>query len=102
MIRVFAHRQGGKYRLYVTGHADYCPGNDVVCAGASALVGALVHYAAHSPNCRHLRCQTRSGEVFLSCRGGLGAGFDMIVEGLAAIAAAYPDHVRVEHTVTSA
>ena len=100
MISVFSHRCGGKYRLYVTGHADYSPGNDIVCAGVSALVGALVNYAKASPACRHLRCKVKAGEVFLSCRGGLGAGFDMIVGGLDAIAVSYPDHVRVQSTVT--
>ena len=101
MIAVFSHRCGGKYRLYVKGHADYAPGNDIVCAGVSALIGALVGYAKQNSACRHLRCSMQPGEVFLSCRGGLGAGFDMIVGGLAAIAASYPDHVRVQSTVTA-
>lgn len=100
MIEVFSHRNGGKYRVYVKGHADYAPGNDIVCAGVSALVGALVGYARKNSACRHLRCNVQPGEVFLSCRGGLGVGFDMIVGGLAAIAASYPDHVRVQSTVT--
>jgi uncharacterized protein YsxB (DUF464 family) len=82
--------------LLVTGHAQYAKGPDVVCAGVSALVGALVKYAESAPACRHLRRSIESGEVFLSCRGGLGAGFDMILTGLTAIAAAYPDHVRIE------
>jgi len=97
MITVFSHRKGGNYRLYVTGHADYAPGNDIVCAGVSALVGALVAHAGKSPSCHHLRCHVRAGEVFLSCRGGLGVGFDVVLGGLAAIAAAYPDHVRVQN-----
>ncbi len=96
MISVFSHRKGGNYRLYVTGHADYAPGNDIVCAGVSALVGALVAYAGRSRECRHLRCRVSSGEVFLACRGGLGVSFDVTLGGLAAIAAAYPDHVRVQ------
>jgi uncharacterized protein YsxB (DUF464 family) len=99
MIRIFSYRCGGKYRLYVTGHADFAPGNDIVCAGVSALVGALVQYARQSPACRHLRCHVQKGEVFLSCRGGLGAGFDITVGGLSAIAASYPAHVRVQSTV---
>ena len=101
MIEVFSHRCGGKYRVYVKGHANYAPGNDIVCAGVSALVGALVGYAKENAACRHLRCNVQPGEVFLSCRGGLGAGFDMILGGLAAIAASYPEHVRVKHTVTA-
>lgn len=96
MIRVFAYRKGGYYRLYVAGHAEYNPGEDVVCAGVSALVGALVSFATGSQNCRHLRWSARSGEVFLSCRGGLASAFEAVVLGLQQIAAAYPQHVSVE------
>ena len=100
MIEVFAHRHGGYCRLFVTGHANYNPGADIVCAGVSALTGALIGYAEQSPDCRHLRAQIRSGEAFLAVRGGLGVGFDIVVQGLARIAAAYPDHVRVHCTRT--
>jgi uncharacterized protein YsxB (DUF464 family) len=96
MIHVYADRRGSRCRLLVTGHAAYAKGPDVVCAGVSALVGALVEYAEHSAACRHLRRSVESGEVFLSCRGGLGVGFDMILTGLSAIAEAYPDHVKIE------
>jgi uncharacterized protein YsxB (DUF464 family) len=95
VIEVFAYRHGGYYRLFVTGHAGYHPGEDIVCAGVSALTGALIGYAEQSRECRHLRSVLRPGEAFLAVRGGLGAGFDMVVQGLARIAAAYPDHVRV-------
>ena len=97
MIEIFTHRHRGNYRLYVKGHADYAPGNDIVCAGVSALVSALVAYAAKSRECRHLRCRVCSGEAFLACRGGLGVGFDVVLEGLSAIAKAYPGHVSVTH-----
>ena len=86
--------------MYVKGHAEYCPGNDIVCAGVSALVGALAHYAAAHPHYRHVRSHMQKGDAFFACGGGGEDGFDMIVEGLAAIAAAYPDHVRVHHTAT--
>ena len=98
MIRIYAERRGSRCRLFVEGHAEYAIGPDVVCAGVSALVGALVKYAASSPACRHLRHSVKSGEVFLSCRGGLGAGFDLVLTGLSAIAAEYPDHVKIEST----
>ena len=96
MIRVFAYRKRGYFRLYVTGHADYNPGEDVVCAGVSALVGALLSFATKSRDCRHLRWSAHPGEVFLACRGGLGVGFDIVLAGLEQIAAGYPDHVCVE------
>ncbi len=100
MIEVFSYRHGGYCRLFVTGHANYNPGEDIVCAGVSALTGALVGYARQSPDCRHLRVSVRPGEVFLCVRGDLCAGFDMIVGGLCRIAAAYPDHVRVTSLAT--
>ena len=96
MIRVFAYRKGGYTRFLASGHADYRPGEDIVCAGVSALVGALTAYAEASPACRCLRCTSRAGEVFLACRGGLDAALDLVLGGLCRIAAAYPDCVRVE------
>lgn len=102
MIRVFSYRKGGYYRLYVTGHADYNPGEDVVCAGVSALVGALMRFAKTSPNCKHLRCHAAPGEVFLCCRGGLGTAYDAVIEGLRQIALQYPAHVCVQQTLAQA
>ena len=99
MIEVFSYRNGGKCRLYVQGHAAYHPGNDIVCAGVSALVGALAQYA--KGHYRHVRCHTKAGNAFLAAGDGAGDGFDMIVQGLAAIARSYPDHVRVHVTVTN-
>ena len=100
MIEIFSYRHGGKCRLFVTGHAEYSPGNDIVCAGVSALVGALARYASESPRYRHVRCRMQKGDAFFACGEGAEDGFDMIVGGLAAIAASYPDHVRVQSTVT--
>ena len=98
MIEVFAHRQGEKCRLYVSGHAAYSPGNDIVCAGVSALVGTLVQYA--SKHYRQVRCRMQAGDAFLAAGAGAQDGFDMIVAGLSAIAATYPAHVRVQATIT--
>ena len=100
MIEIYAYRQGGKCRLCVNGHAEYFPGNDIVCAGVSALVGALAQYATTHPCYRQVRTYLQKGDAFFACGEGAADGFDMIVEGLAAIAAAYPDHVRVQRTVT--
>ena len=100
MIEIYSHRRGGKCRLYVQGHAGYCPGNDIVCAGVSALIGALTQYASTHSHYRHVRCRVHKGETFFACGEGAADGFDMIVYGLAAVAAAYPDYVRVHRTVT--
>ena len=95
MIEIYAQRKGSYYRLFVTGHADYHPGEDIVCAGVSALTGALIGFARGNAQCRHLRTHLAPGEAFLACRGGLGSAFDVVVDGLCRIAASYPDHVRV-------
>ena len=99
MIHIFAYRNGGYCRFYATGHANYRPGEDVVCAGVSALVGAMVAYAASNADCRHLRWSCAPGEAFLACRGGLGGVLDATLLGLSQIAAAYPDHVCLEQNV---
>ena len=95
MIHVFPYRKGGYYRLYVTGHADFNPGEDVVCAGVSALVCALLSFARQAPDCKHLRHCEKKGEVFLACRGGLGKAYDAVLLGLRCIAQQYPSHVCV-------
>lgn len=95
MIRVFADRCGGRYRLLVEGHAEHHAQADCVCAAVSALVQSLVRFAATSPDCRHVRYSVERGRVFLSCRAGLGSSFDMVMGGLAEISRAYPDCLRI-------
>ena len=96
MIRIYATKKASRYRLYLEGHADFAKKADIVCAAVSALTEALIGYAAESPACRHLRFSVKKGEAFLSCRGGLGAGFDMILRAYREIAAHYPRHVKIE------
>lgn len=92
MIRVYAHRRGERCRLFVTGHADGGEERHVICAGVSALAGALILYAAAS--CKNARYYMASGEVFLSCPS-LGEGFEVVLGGLCEIAKAYPDQVML-------
>ena len=53
MTRFAYIRRDGRCVLRADGHADFCPGRDIVCAGASALVcalaGALDQLAAAYP-----------------------------------------------------
>ena len=101
MISIYVTKKASRYRLYLEGHADYAPTNDIVCAAVSALTEALIGYAAESPACHHLRFSIKKGEAFLSCRGGLGAGFDMILRAYQNIARLYPNHVRIEYVECS-
>ena len=96
MIRVYASRKGDHCRLLVTGHATGDTEQGVICAGVSALAGALALHAATLP---HARYHMAHGEVFVSCRG-LGDCFELVVKGLRAIAAAYPEQVKIEPYVS--
>ncbi|MBQ3064551.1 MAG: ribosomal-processing cysteine protease Prp [Clostridia bacterium] len=97
MITVYADRRGAKYRLLVQGHAGEGSEAPLVCAAVSALTGALLSFAEQEPRCRNKRLVMREGEVFLSCVGGLRGAFDMTVQALAALAAAYPLYFHALH-----
>ena len=92
MICVYAHRTGKRCRLYVEGHADGGEERHVICAGVSALTGALILYAA--ANCKHARFYMSPGKAFLSCPT-LGEGFEVALRGLCEIAKTYPDQVKI-------
>lgn len=92
MIRIYANRSGDRCRLFITGHAEGGEERHVICAGVSALAGALVLHAA--ANYRHARYHMTPGEVFLSCPN-LGEGFELVMNGLCEIAKSYPDQVKI-------
>lgn len=92
MIRIYASRSGACCRLLVTGHARGGEERHVICAGVSALAGALALHAAAS--CRHARYHMAPGEVFVSCPH-LGEGFALVMRGLCEIAKSYPDQVQI-------
>ena len=100
MIGVKAWSRGEEYGLTMKGHAEYNPGNDVVCAGSSAIAFALAGYLH---NCGgHLwgiDCEKLdSGDLELRCTGDemVGEAYRMAVIGLLQLEAAYPGHVQVE------
>lgn len=96
MIRVNYFQEGNCHRLSVSGHAGYSNnGNDVVCAGVSALSLALAAYLPTVANISELRYD--SGELLVVCYGGKEAeiAFDMAMTGYLNIADKYPQHVEV-------
>lgn len=65
--------KGLSLRLEAAGHAGYAPaGQDIVCAGASTLMQALVLPAGRGGE-RPQRCLGRAGGP-APCRGGAGPG----------------------------
>ena len=93
MIEIFAKRRGDRCTFFASGHAEEGADRDVVCAGVSALAGALVLHAVNTAP-RYLRYTVSSGQVFLSCHG-LGDAFELLLSGLSAIAEKYPTHLRL-------
>lgn len=99
MVRAKYTVDEGTHTLTVLGHANYDEyGKDIVCAGVSALVQALIgwleenHYKA---NC--ISVDPKDGEVIISCEGGedIAAVFNMTSIGLEQIASCYPNHVQI-------
>ena len=88
------------HTLIVAGHANYDEyGKDIVCAGVSALVQALMgwleenHYRANN-----ISVETLGEEFVISCEGGedIASVFNMTTIGLLQIADSYPDHVHID------
>ena len=85
--------------MTVNGHAGYSDkGTDIVCAGASALVQALVGWVENN-DCE-IECisiDDNAGEVIIACSGGedVAAVFYMTAIGLEQMANTYPDYVEI-------
>lgn len=88
------------HTLSVLGHANYGEyGKDIVCAGVSALVQALIGWIEeNSWKAECISVEPREGEVRISCDGGedIAAVFYMASIGLRQIADSYPDHVQID------
>ena len=96
MIKARYTAEGGKHTLSIKGHANYGEnGKDIVCAGVSALVQALMEWVENNPytaDC--VTIDDRTGEIIIACEGGedVSAVFEMATIGLGQISRAYPDH----------
>ena len=75
----------GRCVLRADGHAAYCPGSDIVCAGASALMCALAG-ALDTLGAGH-------AAIAADDRTDVRAAFTVAVTGLRQLAEAYPGHV---------
>lgn len=86
--------RGGRCVLRVDGHAGFCPGQDIVCAGASALVCALAG-ALDGLGAQGAQRMLRAGHAAIAAddRADVRAAFTVAVTGLRQLAAAYPGHV---------
>lgn len=101
MIRVRYRTDDTSHSISVVGHAGYDGhGNDIVCAGVSAITYALLGWLEnHRDELEYLHTSVSSGDVQVDCAGGKDtrAVFEATVIGLEQIALKYPDHVLIEY-----
>lgn len=108
MIEVFVryNEKKGFTGMKITGHAGYNPGNDIVCAGVSALGYALVGTLNNIPGLEFVKNEV-SDHIDVRIKPLQDAGkrhavnivFETIIIGLKQIALGYPNHVKVENVV---
>lgn len=102
MVKARYTVEDNTHTLTVTGHANYAEyGKDIVCAGVSALVQALIGWIEENydkANC--ISVDAKGGEVIISCEGNdeLSAVFNMTKIGLEQLSYSYPDHVHIDIT----
>ena len=98
MIRARYDRDGETHTLSVNGHAGYAEkGQDIVCAGVSAIVYALIGWIENNIEI-FASVDENNGEVVIACEGDekVEAVFYMAAIGIESIMNTYPDHVDIE------
>lgn len=100
MIKARYIAEGNTHSLSVHGHANYDKyGKDIVCAGVSALIQALIGWAENHPHIIEcVNIDDQNGEVIIECQGeeDVAAVFYMTAIGVEQIAEAYPNHVDID------
>ena len=100
MVKAIYTVDENMHKLSVSGHANYSEyGKDIVCAGISAIVQALIGWLEEKYYmAENISVDTKEGEVVVSCDGGVdvAAVFYMASIGLAQIADSYPDHMQID------
>ena len=100
MVRAKYTVEGNIHTLTASGHANYAEyGKDIVCAGVSAIVQALIGWIEENSWKSDIICvDPKEGEVRIACEGGedVAAVFSMASIGLEQIANSYPDHVQID------
>ena len=100
MIRALYHKEEDAHLLIMEGHANYAEcGEDIVCAGASSIVYALLGWLEnHSEDMEYVNADVHEGDVKIACEGGekTAAVFEMAAIGLLQLADSYRDHVVID------
>jgi uncharacterized protein YsxB (DUF464 family) len=102
MIEVKITRKDNVFRAVTSGHADYNPGNDIVCAAVSAMMFQLKGAVENLLKGGVKKYDTVDGRFDIryisdSQENGFVASviFNTVVIGMLQIQATYPGHVTV-------
>lgn len=91
---------GPTLRLEAAGHAGYAPaGQDIVCAGASTLMQALVYLLAGEENAHADAWEEPDGprlavQADAPCAAWVQGAFELAKAGFTLLAERYPDNIR--------
>ena len=100
MIIARYERDGESHNLSVNGHAGYSlKGKDIVCAGVSAIVYALIGWLENNAEyTKYVSIDEDNGEVIIACDGeeNTATAFYMAAIGIEQIANTYPAHVEID------
>jgi len=100
MIRAHYRKEDKAHLLMLDGHANYADhGEDIVCAGASSIVYALLGWLENnSEDLEYVNADVHEGDVKIACEGGekTAVAFEMAAIGLLQLADSYPDHVEIQ------
>lgn len=102
MIEVIITREANEFRATTSGHADYNPGNDIVCAAVSALMYTLKGSVRNILRGGRKKYKFKDGTcdvryVANSKENGFVASviFSTVIVGMMQIQKTYPGHVAV-------
>lgn len=98
MIDITVNRTQYEYRINISGHAGYNPGNDIVCSAVSALTYVLAHAASNlNPDEYELDMSKGNAYIYIFPRDrkDIFLVFDSIVDGYRAIEHKYMKNVKV-------
>lgn len=85
-----------RHELAISGHAGYAnAGEDIVCAGVSAIGYALLGFLRNEREAKGLSTLVEGGNLLICASGGerVAAAFEMAYIGLAQISKTYPQYV---------
>jgi uncharacterized protein YsxB (DUF464 family) len=102
MIEITYSRKDGGHRLSLKGHAGFAEcGQDIVCAGVSAITFALLSYL-ELVGAQHKK-DMRSGYTICCCERNqhTDIAFSVAITGLELIAGSYPENVSVTNNAAT-